>query len=166
MAKVVNLEKQIYQGGGGSDDEEDEEEDDENQNDDDEEQDDDHHQRDDEEEQEEDDQSDDEEEQDDNEESEMTSEGESEDDDDSCDTCGNHDMKKSTLRRCPDCHWVDVHDNDRYIWTCNGCGNQHPIQNLTKTHTIRHCDACGETQITEHDGEEQSDHESKDHEQS
>ena len=117
LAKILSLENKLYQRGRGKSEDEDdqEEEDDEDQSDEEEEQDDNENQSDDEEEQE--DQSDDDEE-------------EQEDDDDPHDTCESHHMAKSTLRRCPDCHWVTVHDGDDSLVECSGCGNRQPVENF------------------------------------
>ena len=140
----MSLENKLYQRGRGKSEDEDdqEEEEDEDQSDEEEEQDDDENQSDDEEEQE--DQSDDEEE-------------DQEDADDPHDTCESHHMEKHTLRRCPDCHWVTVHNGDDSLMECSGCGNQQQVENFAKTHTIHHCDLCGEVQVMEHDGKEQDD---------
>ena len=136
LTKIVGLENKQYQRGRGKSENEDDQDEDEDRSEE-EEQDDDEDQSDDEEEHEDDDDDDE------------------DDGDDPCDTCESRHMAKSTLRRCPDCHWVTVHDGDDSLMECSGCGNQQPVENFGKTHTIHHCDLCGKVQLTEHDGKEQ-----------
>ena len=141
LAKIINQEKERYQRGGGSD------SDDENQ------------EVDDNEDPEEDD-SDDDDDESESMESEMTTEDDNDEEDDGdgerCNNCESRDVKKHTLRRCPDCHWVDLHDQDNSLMECNGCESQQPVKNFQKTHTIRYCNGCGVADVAEHDDDEQS----------
>ena len=138
LAKILSFENKLYQTGRGkSEDEDDQEEDDDEDQSDEEEDDDEDYE----------DQSDDDDDE----------EQEDDDDDDPHDTCESHHMEKHTLRRCPDCHWVTVHNGDDSLMECSGCGNQQQVENFAKTHTIHHCDLCGEVQVMEHDGKEQDD---------
>lgn len=88
-------------------------------------------------------------------ESETTSD-ESDDDSESCENCGSYDTQQSTVKRCPECHWVDVHDHDDALVECNGCGSRRPSNEFSKTHSVLHCNQCGMADITEHDEENPS----------
>ena len=80
--------------------------------------------------------------------------------DDVCQNCDSDDVDKTTLSQCPDCHWVDNHEQLKDSLECNACGSQQSKTAFSKTHSIRHCNDCKHTDVKEH--EEDSETESDD----